>query len=396
MPGSLVLAFGVVLVIGVLISERVSRTVLSTSVLFLAAGFLLGRGALGWVDLAADDDMLRPFAELALIAILFVDGARLPCGELRRAWGLPGRALLLGMPLTMGAIAVAGHLVLGMTWIEAFLVGAILSPTDPVLVASILEHEAVPLRLRRLLGIESGLNDGLALPVVMVLVAVAGHREPQLAQVLLETGLGVGLGVAIPAGVLWLEGRRIFAVVAGYRPLVGVAIAAMIVGASLLLHANEFLGVYAGGVTLVTLRPELASSVREVGVHLAELVKLATLLLFGALLSVPFLLATGWAGAAFALVALLAARPLALVLALLGGGLPRSEWLAAAWFGPKGFASLLYAILVLNAGLPRGTWLVQATALVIVVSIVAHSSTDTLVARWFHRAAARARAADAA
>ncbi|HVZ32138.1 MAG TPA: cation:proton antiporter, partial [Polyangiaceae bacterium] len=180
MPSMLILAFGAVLMLAVLVSKQAHSSILSTSVIFLVAGFLLGRGALGWVAFRSDDEVVGRFAESALFSILFVDGAKLPLGELTRAWRLPGRALLLGMPLTMGGIAAAGYLLLGMTWIEALLVGAILSPTDPVFVTAILEHEAVPLRLRRLLGVESGLNDGIALPIVMVLLAVAGHRHPDL------------------------------------------------------------------------------------------------------------------------------------------------------------------------------------------------------------------------
>lgn len=383
MPSVLVLAFGVVLMAAVLLSERAHRTVLSTSVIFLTAGFVIGGGALGLVRLTPNDPLVRNFAELALFAILFVDGAQLPTKELSKAWRLPGRALLLGMPLTLGGIALAGHLILGMTWTEALLIGAILSPTDPVFVAAILEREAVPLRLRRLLGVESGLNDGIALPVVMVLLAVAGHREVHPMRAVLEAGLGLGIGVVVPACFLWLEKRSFFEAAPAYEPLGGVAIAAVIFGLSEMPHANQFLAAFAGGITLATVRPEFASALRKIGVPIAEAVKLATLLVFGAVLSLPFLVATGLRGVAFALAALLAARPLALVFALLGGGLTRKEWFAAAWFGPKGFSSLLYALLMLHAGVPRGAWLFQAAALVVVFSIVAHSSTDVAVARVF-------------
>lgn len=369
--------------VAVLLSERAHRTVLSTSVVFLVAGFLTGPGALGLAHLTPGDEMVRHFAELALFTILFVDGAQLPVRELARAWRLPGRALLLGMPLTIGFTAAAGHLLLGMTWPEAFLVGAILSPTDPVFVTAILEQEAVPLRLRRLLGVESGLNDGIALPLVMVLLALVGHREIHPLRALLDAGIGIVLGALVPACFLWLERRSFFAASRAYESLGGVAIAAVVFGLSRTLHANEFLAAFGGGVTLATLRPEFASALRQVGLPVAETVKLAALFIFGAVLTLPFLFATGLAGVAFAVAALVAARPLALVLALHGGGLTRKEWFAAAWFGPKGFASLLYALLMLHAGLARGIWLFQATALVVVISMIAHSSSDVAVARVF-------------
>lgn len=386
-PANLIFVFGVTLMLATLLSERAARTVLSASVLFLGVGFLLGDTGLGWTALRARDPVSAEFAELALFLILLVDGSQLSLGELRRAWHLPGRALLLGMPLTIGLIALAGHVLMGMTWIEAFVVGAILSPTDPVFVAAILERESVPLRLRRLLGVESGLNDGFALPAVLVLLAIAGHRDAHVARIVIETAAGPVFGVLVPALFLWLEARGPFAASPSYRPLVGVAIGAVLYGLGKWLHGNELLAAFTGGVTLATLRPEFAQATRQVGAPLAEVLKLATVLIFGVTLSNE-LPNPGWLGIAFASAALLAARPLALVLALRRNQLSRREWLAAAWFGPKGFASLLYALLLLHAGLPRGDWLFGILAVVIAMSIVAHSSTDVIVARVFCQDAA--------
>jgi NhaP-type Na+/H+ or K+/H+ antiporter len=387
MDSALVLAFGLVLAIAVLLSERARRTVLSTSVLFLVAGFALGGGGLGWLQVDRDGGLVQRFAELALFAILFVDGAGLPVQQLATAWRLPGRALLVGLPLTIGGIALAGRLLLGFGWAEAFLVGAILSPTDPVFVAAILEHQAVPLKLRRLLGIESGLNDGIALPVVMALLGIVGHRRLHLSEAVAEAGLGLAAGVAVPAAFLWLERRRFLGAAERYRPLGGVAVAATLLGLSSFLHLNEYLAAFAGGVCVASITPGLAAELRKLGQPLTEALKLAALLVFGATLRWEWLVAEGWRGPAFAALALLAARPLALVLALFRGGLARREWLAAAWFGPKGFASLFYALLMIAARVPHANRLFDVVALVIVVSIVAHSSTDTVIARTFRSGA---------
>ncbi|HVZ32877.1 MAG TPA: cation:proton antiporter, partial [Polyangiaceae bacterium] len=200
-----------------------------------------------------------------------------------------------------------------------------------------------------------------------------------------EAGLGAALGVLVPALFSWLDKRRFLAASSAYEPLAGVAVAAVIFGSAATLQVNEFLAAFAGGVTLATLRPQFALALRQLGMPIAEVLKLATLLVFGAVLSLPSLFVAGMPSLVFALVALLAARPIALVFALLGGGLTRKEWCAAAWFGPKGFASLLYALLLRRAGLDRGEWLFQTTALVIVLSIVAHSSSDVAVARVFRQ-----------
>lgn len=380
---SLLLAFGLALMVAVLLSEYAQRTVLSTSVIFLVAGGAVGASGFRLVGFEANDATMRFFAELALFGILFVEGTDLPLHKLSRAWRLPGRALLLGMPLTAGCIALGGHFVLGMSWLEAFLVGAILSPTDPTLVGELLRREAVPVRLRRLLAVESGLNDGLALPVVMTLLDILRRHKPHLWSTLGEGGLGIALGVIAPAAFTWLEKRSFFGASERYRSLGGIAVGCAVYAASNLLHANEFLAAFAAGATLATTSPALAAALTEVGDPVTEALKLAALLVFGAMLDIGQLLSTGVAGFGFALVALLAARPLALALALVNGGLTRAEWFAAAWFGPKGFASLFYALLLLQTEVPRGRWLFQPVALVIVLSILAHSSTDVLVGRRF-------------
>jgi sodium/hydrogen antiporter len=159
---TLLLVFSLVLLIGVLISGVADRSVLSTAVLFLGAGVVLGEGMLGTLDLRAGDEAVGTLAELALFSVLFTDGQRVAVRDLRSAWRLPGRALVLGMPLTFLMTAAAGMTLLGVPWAEALLVAAVLAPTDPVFAAAIVGRDEVPGRLRHLLNVESGLNDGLA------------------------------------------------------------------------------------------------------------------------------------------------------------------------------------------------------------------------------------------
>ncbi len=370
--------FGVFLVVAVLLSERARTTVLSSSVMFLVAGIIIGSSWLPWHESAPTHEVLAPVAKLALFVVLFVDGAQLDGRDIARAWRLPGRALLLGLPLTVGLIAIAAHFLLGVGWLVALLVGAVLSPTDPVMVRTILAHEAVPERLRRLLSVESGLNDGLALPPIIVLLAMLGVASAHPLFALLEAvgGLAIGVGIAMLSR---LEGVRGLASSETYRPLMGIAIGTLIFGVCELTHANELLAAFAAGVTLATVRGDLARTFVQTGEPMSEAIKLAVLLLFGASLTFDFELSH----IVLAGLTVIAARPIALLLAFIGGGLTRKEWLVAAWFGPKGFASLLYAALVVSAGVPDAEALYHVVGFVVAVSIVAHSSTDALVARTF-------------
>ena len=182
---ALVLAFGVMLLISVSLSGLAARTVLSTALLFLMAGAVLGPGGLGLVQKSAEDSIVAVLADIALFTVLFTDGQRASVPALREGWRLSGRALGLGMPLAMIGIAIPAHYLVNLDWPTAFLLGAILSPTDPVFASALVGRADVPLRLRRLLNVESGLNDGLALPFVLIFLAMAKHENSHIGTVLL-------------------------------------------------------------------------------------------------------------------------------------------------------------------------------------------------------------------
>ena len=134
------LVFAGALLLAVLVSELPHRSVLSTAVLFLVVGFVAGSGVTDLIDFDTGDPLVREIAEIALFAVLFTDGMRTGIRDITSAWRLPGRALLLGMPLTIAVIAVFAHFVAGLSWLEATLVAAVLSPTDPVFAAAIVGH----------------------------------------------------------------------------------------------------------------------------------------------------------------------------------------------------------------------------------------------------------------
>ncbi len=380
----LTLAFAVLLLLGVLISERASRTVLSTAVLFLLGGFVLGRGVLDIIPVQSGDPVVGVLAQLALFSVLFTDGMKAGLSDLRRVWRLPGRALLFGLPLTLLVTAVLAHYISGLPWLQCFLLGAVLAPTDPVFAAAIVGRKEVPGRLRHLLNVESGLNDGLALPVVLVLLALGGGTDAGIGVLAEEIGLGLLVGVLIPLIVIWLERLPFLKATKGLQPLVAVSIGLLVLAICLVTGANLFLAAFSAGVTVATAGPGFREEFEQFGELVSELLKLAAILVFGALITPTFLFGEiAWTGWVFAVLAIVLARPLALFVSFLGTRLPLKEQLAAMWFGPKGFASVVYGLIVLESGVSRSDELFHLVALVIVLSILAHSSTDVVVARQF-------------
>lgn len=379
-----ILTFAVALLLAVLLSDKANRSVLSLAVLVLLAGFAVGDGGVGLIHFRPGDPLVRWSAELALVVILFTDGTQAGLDVLRQSWRLPARALLVGMPLTIALNALLAHWIAGLGWTDSWLLGAVLAPTDPVFAAALVQRPGISQRLRRMLNIESGLNDGIALPVVLGLLAVYG-AELGLPTLLAEVLLGVALGIAVPWGAHALLRVPWFSVRESYQPLGGIALALLVFSLAELTEGNSFLAAFAAGITVASIAPVLRDRIQASGETVADLFKFAAVFLFGALFSLPFLTMLGWAAYLFALLALVAVRPIAISAALIGSALGWREWTAAAWFGPKGFSSVVYAILVLRSGIPHAERIGSLAALTILGSMIAHSSSDVLIARWLER-----------
>jgi NhaP-type Na+/H+ or K+/H+ antiporter len=378
------LIFGLTLLVAVLISELADRSVVSTAVLFLGIGFAAGEHALGFINLKPDAPVISRLADFALVAVLFTDGMKLGWRELRSVWRLPGRALFFGLPLTMTVTAVLGHYVAGLSWLNAWLVGAVLSPTDPVFAAAIVGRSGVSQRLRHLLNVESGLNDGLALPIVLGILALGGAATGEVLTNIVELLAGVAIGIALPWLAVQFERSRFFAVARSHEPFFPFAVGIVVFALAELVHANQFLAAFTAGVCMASMRREKPSEFNAFGEECAELLKLAALLVFGALISVAFLREVPLEGYAFAVLALFVARPVALAVALWGAPLDWRNKAAAMWFGPKGFASVIYGLMVLKSGIAGASESFHLIAIVIVGSIIAHSSTDVVMARWLN------------
>ncbi|MBB5801573.1 NhaP-type Na+/H+ or K+/H+ antiporter [Saccharothrix ecbatanensis] len=378
---ALVLAFGLVLLLSVSLSGLAARTVLSTALMFLVAGALVGQGGFGLVDIPSDGVFVTGLADLALFTVLFTDGQRANVRALREGWRLSGRALGLAMPLTMVGIALPAHYLAGLDWTTSFLIGAILSPTDPVFASAIVGRTDVPMRLRRLLNVESGLNDGLALPFVLIFLATATGSDTDFATIGLELVLGLVFGVAIAAAVTLAWRLRILTAEPRLQALGPLAIGVIVYATCHLTHANPYLAAFAAGSALATMDRVTAESFEHFGDLLSETTKFAALLVFGALITPDRISHLTWGDWAVALIAILLVRPAAMMLSLLRTTLPPRERWVAAWFGPKGFASVVYVLLALQAGIPSGDHVFDLVAITIALSIVLHSSTDVPVAK---------------
>jgi NhaP-type Na+/H+ or K+/H+ antiporter len=382
------LVLGLLLIVAAALSGWFHGTVLSISVFSVGAGVALALADV--VAVSPESEVLLFLIELALILTLFSDGLFVESELLRRHWGPATRALVIAMPMTLILLALAAKVLFPeLSWSEAFLLGAVLSPTDPVVTSAVVTSERVPRVVRHTLNVESGLNDGLALPFVLfflVLAAPGGNPARETGELAGEAVLGAALGIALAlaAGRLLphLPGGGITAKYQGAYAL-GVGFAAF--GLADVTYGNGLIAAFVAGIALAATRRDIPATFLEFNESVSAIFQIATFFVFGALI-----VATGWDQSvlpllAFIAFALLVARPAAVLLSFVGVQLPRPYKLFIAWFGPKGVASMLFALLVLNSTVGDRTLVFDVASFVILASILAHGLTDTVGARWIER-----------
>jgi sodium/hydrogen antiporter len=381
--------FGVLLVAGALVSGLARRTFLSLTAAFVAAGFLLGEGGLEVLDLDPTSQFVQGLAVVALIVILFRDGLEVEEEMLQEAWRLPLRKLALAMPLTCVLVALVTHTLTDLGWTESFLVGALLSPTDPVLSSAVVTNPRVPRLIRHSLNLESGLNDGLALPAVLAFTAAAAGEDDFVwwQFVLQDVFVGVlsGLAVAFVASRLMPSGRSLGDTISSHqKALYGLGVAFAAYGtATLPPEGNGFIAVFVAAIAFGIWRPDVREAFESQSEDLVEIVKLGIFLVFGAIITLDGLFGDGWAAVGIIAFTLLVARPVAVFVSLTGTRQVDTAGKAfMAWFGPKGVATMAFALFVLGSAAPEGERIANIAALGVLASIVAHGLTDHAGVQW--------------
>jgi sodium/hydrogen antiporter len=391
------LLLGLLLAGAAALSGWLRGTVLSISVLSVVAG--VGLAAAGVVSADPGATIVLLLVELALILTLFSDGLFVEEELFRKYWGPPARALVVAMPLTLGLLAVMAKLLFpALTWTEAFLLGAVLAPTDPVVTSAVVTAERVPRAIRHTLNLESGLNDGLALPFVLFFLVAATPRGDPGSEALRLTGEAV-VGAAIGILLALIAGRLLPHLPGGgmtrrYEGIYALGTGFAAFGLADVTYGNGLIAAFVAGIALASARHEIPETFKHFNEDVSAVFQVATFFVFGALI-----VATGWDGSIWRLLvfigfALLVARPAAVLVSFVGVDLPRPQKLFIAWFGPKGVASMLFALFVLNSADPNRTIVFDVASFVILASILAHGLTDTIGAQWIERQIARSAGSD--
>ena len=383
------------------ISGRLERIDVTGPIVFVAAGLLLCNGPWAVVDMTIESQSVHSVAEITLVLLLFADAARVNPQDLRRHAGLPTRLLAVGLPLTLAlGAALAAALFTDLPWEMAALLGAVLAPTDAALSAGVVSDESLPQSIRRSLNVESGLNDGIATPVVTALIAAAATlvgvgviedtaSSPGLdALVDLVGGLIIGALVGYLGGVVVTKARGRGWIAPGGRR---IAVLALPVLAFLVAHetgVNYFVAAFVAGFAFRAGTGEDDEEATELPELIGQVLSLAVWFVFGAGLLLDGLELVDWRIALYAVLSLTVVRMLPVAISMIGAGFTRPATLFIGWFGPRGLASVVFGLLIVEE-LPvddsRVETVLSTIVLTVLLSVIAHGLSGRPLTAWMAR-----------
>jgi len=395
----ILLAFGliaIILVVTALASGAVERSPLTFPLLFLGLGFLLGERGVDLIEMGPYSTVLRVVATLTLSLVLFLDAVNLQIHELGKRWVVPFLILGPGTGLIIALTAVPLSLLLGFGWLMAFVGGAVLASTDPVVLREIVRDPRIPRSVRQVLKIEAGMNDMVVLPVILVLIAVmqsqgqgAGDWVAFLARLLL---LGPAIGFVIGGLGSWLMTKvdHHMSVRREHQAVYGIGLVLAAYSAATALGGDGFLSAFAAGLAVTLLNQNLCDCFLEYGEVTSEMAMLLAFVLFGAALSSMLDTVNLPLSLILAGLVIFVIRPTVLNLVLARARMSWEAKLFVSWFGPRGLNSLLLALLAVHANVPGAEFLLTTVGVVVLASVAIHGASATPVIAWYERKAASA------
>lgn len=375
------------------VSRRLYGTPVTPAMVFVACGLIVGPQALDGMDLSSGSATVRALAEATLTLVLFTDASRIDLGHLRRSVGVPLRLLGIGLPLTIAlGAAVAALLFGGLSLGEAVIVGVVLAPTDAALGQAVITEPRVPFRVRQGLNVESGLNDGICVPLLFAAVAAAdvesslagGRNAVEL--LLEEIGYGALAGAAagaLIAAIVSAAGRRglISAQWSGAIPLAGAGLGYALAA---LMGGSGFVAAFTAGVLFRALLRRDPQQLNELSEEVGSILSGVTLLVFGAVLLGPALGDLTWQVVLYALLSLTAVRIVPVAAAMLGSHARAPTLGFLGWFGPRGLATVVFAVIVVEESkLPHQRLISLVAYATVGLSVLLHGlSAAPLAARY--------------
>lgn len=375
-------------------AKKIEKASISGPIIFLSVGVLLGPIGLSLINSDVEVGSYKLLAELALALVLFSDASKTDFRTLKSNIALPTRMLLIGLPITILFGFVTGMFFFPeFSWIELALLASVLAPTDAALGEQVVNNKSVPAKIRSTLNVESGLNDGIVVPIVFLLLALysAQNSEVSTADAIVlfieEIGIGILVGVAIAYGASklillslkrqWLE--------ASWRPMLMIAVAISCFTLAQSIHGSGFIAAYVGGLLFGKVRSTHKIEFQKAAEGTGKVMTLLVWVIFGAVVITKYFSSFSWNIIIYSLLSLTVIRMLPVLLSLIKSGSTFKESMFTAWFGPRGLASIVFAIIVMDVNIEHVDTFVLTSVCTIFFSVIAHGITASPMANGFKK-----------
>jgi NhaP-type Na+/H+ or K+/H+ antiporter len=368
-----------------MISARIQRSIFTPPMIFVFFGVLMSGQIFGLVDIEIQSELITTIAELTLVLVLFTDAARIDLKGLRREHNLPVRLLSAGLPLSVLLGAILAVLIFKFVNIwQAVVLAVILAPTDAALGQAVVSNHQIPVRVRQALNVESGLNDGIALPILLFFISLAGVAAGLRSagywlrfagmQILLGPLVGVAVGFLGGRAVSW--GSRQGWITHSFQDLAALGLSLLAYACAELISGNGFIAAFCAGLTLGNTARPICNCLYEFAEAEGQLLTLLTFTLFGAVMVFPALDHLSWQILLYAGLSLTVVRVVPVAVSLIGARLQPDTVVFLGWFGPRGIASILYGLLVLTqSDLVGREQIFSVTVITVLLSVLLHGLT---------------------
>jgi len=387
------MAYQILLVVSLFIllfgifANRIEKTIINGPILALVFGMLLGPMGLEIIQVDLEVEGYRIIAELALALVLFSDASKANLSVLKQNANLPIRLLFIGLPLTIVfGVAIGFMIFKDFSWIEIAILATMLAPTDAALGKAVVTNQAVPVKIREALNTESGLNDGISVPILFLFIALFGSGADinfgsfyGLNLFVKEIGIGLLAGVAITFAtfVLARYSNMHQWISESWKPIIVIALSIACFTTAQIAGGSGFIACFTGGFLygVFNSKYKIEANLVEAAEGAGDTMSLLTWLIFGAFVIPNFLHTFNWDIFIYAVLSLTIIRMLPVFLSLINTGQSIKEKLFIGWFGPRGLATIVFAIIVLDVPFPHNEKIIEVTVYTILLSVVLHGIT---------------------
>jgi NhaP-type Na+/H+ or K+/H+ antiporter len=373
-------------------AEKIEKAPISGPIIFLVFGLVFGPLGFDLLTFAVGDEGYKVLAELALALVLFTDASKTDFKVLKSNINIPARLLLIGLPLTIILGIVTGKMIFAeFSWIELAILATVLAPTDAALGEPVINNKSVPSKIRASLNVESGLNDGIAVPILFLLLAIYsvqnGEVTNQDAIILFVKEIGIGALVGL--GITYIVARLIKLSLKkhwfeeSWKPMLMITLAIGCFALAQGLHGSGFIACYLGGLLFGKMCPEEKVQFQKAAEGTGKILSFIVWIIFGAVVISENISYLSWDIVLYALLSLTLIRMIPVMLSLFKSGLTIHESLFTAWFGPRGLASIVFVVIVMDINIENNVTFAMTAVCTILFSVLAHGFTASPMSNAF-------------